>query len=116
MVIVEGLSSAEQRELRWIVQRSRDRDEVRRALSILRLAEGCAVGTVANLTEAARSSRVRGNCWKRQPAAGKGKTMKLVDELFEGHIDIVGDLQGEHDALQRLLGKLGSLGSAGAGA
>lgn len=33
--------------------------------------------------------------------------MKLLAELFEGPIDIVGDVHGEHEALQRLLGKLG---------
>ena len=33
--------------------------------------------------------------------------MKLIDNLFEGKLDVVGDIHGENDALQALLAHLG---------
>jgi len=88
MNIVESVNDAEHRELRWMVQRSPDRDEVRRALAILRLAEGCAVSTVASLTEAARSSVYRWvEAYRRYGVAGlrsrrRGRECVTVTELL----------------------------------
>ena len=88
MVIVEIPSSAEHRELQCMAQRSRDRDEVRRALAILRLAEGHSVSEVASLTEAARSSVYRWvEAFRRDGVAGlrsrrRGRECVTVTELL----------------------------------
>ena len=33
--------------------------------------------------------------------------MKLIDQLFDGPLDVIGDIHGEIEALERLLGHLG---------
>lgn len=82
MSIVERLRADERWALRRMVHRSRCREEVRRALAILRLAEGQSVSEVARLVEAARSSVYRwleafrrdGVSGLRQGRRGRGRS------------------------------------------
>jgi hypothetical protein len=64
----------------------------------------------------ARQSHLAPNRWANFPKAKttnrrtltkqESENMKMIDELFTGKLDIIGDIHGEHDALQALLNHL----------
>ena len=92
MSIVEGLSGDERWALRRMARRSKDPDEVRRALAILRLAEGASVSAMGRVVEAARSSvyrwaeafcreGVRGVCSRPRGRVSETVTDALVTAL-----------------------------------